>query len=129
MTAEPWPSPRTAGFTLIEVIAALLIFSVGVLMVIQVSGALTQQMQYAARSSEIVALAHERLDSLEATPFDSLASTAELDTLTVDGVPYIRTLFVTPITGMLKQLHVTLYPVVTGAGPVYSVTSYTSSEW
>ena len=89
------------GFTLIEVIAALVIFSVGVLMVLQLTTALSRQMEYAATASELVVRSEERLDSLEALPFTSLVPGTTVDTITIHGVPYLRTAAVTSVTGLL----------------------------
>jgi prepilin-type N-terminal cleavage/methylation domain-containing protein len=73
LSRPSWASAR-AGFTLIEVIGALVIFSVGVLMVIQVSGALGTQMRYAGIRSELAVHANQRLDSLHAEAFASVAT-------------------------------------------------------
>jgi prepilin-type N-terminal cleavage/methylation domain-containing protein len=129
LAAKLWfPVRRTCGFTLIEVIGALVIFSVGVLMVLQLSGALGTQMRYAAARSEIAVLGNERLDSLEATPFDSLAAGTTAGTVTVGGTSYSQSVVVTAITPVLYQIDVTLSPS-TGSGPSYAVTSYTSAVW
>ena len=129
MTTRSWsPTRRKAGFTLIEVIGALVIFSVGVLMVMQVSGALGIQMHYAGARSEIVVLANERLDSLEAAPLASLSAGTVQDTLTVQGLPYERTVTITSITPVLAKIEVSLVSI-DGDGPSHSVTSYTSAAW
>ena len=129
MTTRSWSlTRRTAGFTLIEVIGALVIFSVGVLMVMQVSGALGIQMRYAGARSEIVVLANERLDSLEAAPLASLSTGTTQDTLTVQGLPYERTITITSITAVLAKIEVSLVSI-DGDGPSHSVTSYTSAAW
>ncbi len=127
--SQTWsPRRRVRGFTLIEVIGALVIFSMGVLMVIQVSGALGTQMRYAGARSEISVLANERLDSLEATPFDSIGTGTSADTLTVSGWSYQRQVVVTEITPVLYQIDVTVSPIGV-PGPSYSATSYTSAVW
>jgi len=129
LTPNPWsPSRRASGFTLIEVIGALVIFSVGVLMVMQLSGALGTQMRYAASRSEISVLGGERLDSLEATPFDSLSTGTTTDTITVEGVSYERQVVISQVTPVLYQIVVTLTPIG-ASGPSYSATSYTSAPW
>lgn len=122
-------APCRRGFTLIEVTAALVIFSVGVLMVLQLTGALTAQMEYAATASELVVRSEERLDSLESLPFASLTLGTKLDTLTVHGVAYTRTVAVTQVTGLLYQLQVSLGRLDGGAGPSFTVTSYAAAQW
>ena len=130
MIRAPWRGPGPSrGFTLIEVIAALVTFSLGVIMVLQLSTALSAPMEYSARTSSIVARAQERLDSLEALPFDSLTLGTDTDTLTVRGVRYILTAGVTEVTGVLYQIDVELAPSVTGSGSTFSATSYATAAW
>jgi prepilin-type N-terminal cleavage/methylation domain-containing protein len=129
LSASSWsPSRRASGFTLIEVIGALVIFSVGVLMVMQTSGALGAQMRYAGARSQIVVLANERLESLETVPLASLSPGTVQDTITVRGIPYQRTVTVTAITPVLSRVDVSLVPIGT-SGPSYAVTSYASAVW
>lgn len=109
-------------------IGALVIFSVGVLMVVQVSGAMGTQMRYAGVRSEIVVLANERLDSLEVVPLATLAAGTLTDTLLVQGVPYRRSSTVTSLTAVLARVDVSMVPVA-GVGPSHAVTSYTSAVW
>jgi len=117
------------GFTLIEVIGALVIFSLGVIMVLQLSGALSQQMRWAGQTSTIVARAQERVDSLEATPFDSLTLGTFADTVTILGTAYLRTATISEVTAILYQIDVTLAPVGGVDGPTYATTSYSAAPW
>lgn len=116
------------GFTLIEVLGALVIFSAGILMVMQAGNALTVQMRNAGARSEIVALASASLDSLESMPLDSLTVGTSADTMTVQGWSYQRTVIVASMTPVLARLDVTLTPV-DGTGPTHDVTSYVSGVW
>jgi Tfp pilus assembly protein PilV len=113
---------------LIEVIGALVIFSVGVLMVMQVSGALGTQMRYAGARSELAVLAGERLDSLGALPLGSLTPGTTVDTLAAAGSDYEWTVVITPVTAVLTKIDVSLV-AIGGSGPSHSVTSYTSAPW
>ena len=122
------PDDPPGGFTLIEVVGALVIFSVGILMVMQVGGALTTQMRYAGARSEIVVIANEQLDSIEAMPLDSISTGTTLDTVPVQGWSYERTLTITLLTPVLAKVEVTLARV-DSAGPSHAVTSYTSAVW
>jgi prepilin-type N-terminal cleavage/methylation domain-containing protein len=115
------------GFTLIEVIGALVIFSVGVLMVIQLSGSLGYRMRYAGARSQIVALAEERLDSLEATPFTSLTPGTTTGSLTIEGMTFQRSVTITDVSPVLRRIDVSFTP--TGDGPSHSVRSYASAVW
>lgn len=123
------PGPSRRGFTLIEVIGALVIFSLGVIMVLQLTGALSRQMEYAAKSSELVARAQERLDSLEALPFDSITVGTQQDTLTVRGILYVLQATITSVTGLLRQIDVSVAPLTAGQGPSFSATSYAAARW
>lgn len=119
---------RRRGFTLIEVVAALVIFSVGVLMVVRLSTASTTQMRYAGVSSALALRAAERLDSLEAEPFASLSPGTVADTFVVSGLSYGRVVTVTRLTPLLARLDVSLAPVQ-GQGPTLTTTSYVSETW
>jgi prepilin-type N-terminal cleavage/methylation domain-containing protein len=129
LTPIIWSPPRrTSGFTLIEVIGALVIFSVGVLMVLQLSGVLGVQMQYSAARSEIAVLGGQLLDSLEATPFDSLSAGASASMIMVTDEYYKHSTIISQITPVLYQIVVSYTPM-DGDGPSYSATSYTSAVW
>lgn len=119
---------RTPGFTLIEVVGALVIFSVGVLMVMRAGGALSTQLRYAGVRSEIVVLVNEQLDSIEALPLASLSIGTTQDTLNVQGWMYSRTVTITAITAVLAKVEVA-FAAIDGVGPSHGVTSYTSVPW
>ena len=121
--------PSPAGFTLIEVIGALVIFSVGVLMVLSLAGSLSRQMDWAAVTSELVVRAQERLDSLEAEPYSSLTPGSSDETLRIRGDSYARTVSVTSVTGLMYRLDVSIAPMDGADGPSYAVTSYQVSSW
>ncbi|MCG6986846.1 MAG: prepilin-type N-terminal cleavage/methylation domain-containing protein [Gemmatimonadetes bacterium] len=123
------PLPARRGFTLIEVVAALVIFSLGVLMVIRLTTTLERQMRYSATESELVVRAEERLDSLDALDFDSITVGTTTVGLTVQGTSYDRIVAITPVTGVLYRIDVTLSPATAGAGPTYSTTSYRAAIW
>lgn len=123
------PARFHRGFTLIEVIGALVIFSVGVLMVIGLTTTLAREMRYSATDSELVVRAEEQMDSLEALDFDSISAGTTTDTLTVQGTSYTRQVVISVYTAVLYQIDVTLAPVTAGAGPTYSATSYRAAVW
>ena len=116
------------GFTLIEVVGAVLLFSVALLMVIQLSASVGEQLDRAAISVEIVSLARERMDSLESVAFDSLTVGADSDTMAVRGRSYSRAWSVSLYSPILKELSVSLSPVG-GTGPSYSTASYKAGTW
>ena len=133
MNAEPCPpTPPTGGFTLIEVVGALLIFVMGVLMVMNLSSALTIQLDYSGTASEIVVVAHEQIDSLAATPFDSLeAKTEALDfTVGAEEIAYTKTVTVSLLNPLLYRIDVDVSLTDTlSRGPSYAVTTYSAGSW
>jgi hypothetical protein len=111
------------------VIGALVIFSAGVLMVLQLTMSLSRQMDFAATTSEIVVRAQEQMDSVTALPFDSLTLGASSTSLSLRGIGYTQTLTVSSVTNLLFQIDVSLAPTVAGQGPTYAVMSYAAAEW
>ena len=134
MSAEPCPppNPHSGGFTLIEVMGALLIFVGGVLMVLKLSSALTIQLDYSGVSSEIVVVAHEQIDSLAATPFDSLEAKTEANDFKVGPmeIEYTKTVTVSLVNPLLYRFDVDVSLKDTLAwGPGYAVTTYSAGAW
>jgi Tfp pilus assembly protein PilV len=129
LSRRSWSSARpSSGFTLIEVVGALLIFSMGVLMVIQVSGALGVRMRYAGARSELVAFANERLDSLAAEAFTALTVGTALDTVVAEGTSFQSSVTISTVTPVLKRIDIAITPIG-GEGPTHSLTSYASAVW
>ena len=116
------------GFTLIEVVGAILLFSVALLMVIQLSGSVGEQLERSAINVELVSLAAERLDSLEAADFSSLSVGTDADTLPVRGESYARIWTISEYNPILLRISVSLQPV-DGSGPTFSTESYKAGSW
>ncbi len=133
MSGEPCPpNPRGDGFTLIEVMGALLIFVMGVLMSLRLSAAMNAQLEYSAITSELVVIAREQIDSLAATPFDSLEAKTEEDNFKVGAleIEYTKTVTVSLVNPLLYQFDVDVSLKDTLAwGPSYSVTTYSAGTW
>ena len=112
---------------------ALLIFVLGVLIVMGLNSRLTTQLDYSGIASELVVIAHEQIDSLAATPFDSLeAKTEQEEELKVgkQEVKYTRTVTVSVVNPLLYRFDVDLSLKDTlDWGPSYSVTSYSAGRW
>jgi prepilin-type N-terminal cleavage/methylation domain-containing protein len=121
------PAAR-AGFTLIEVIGAILIFSVGVIMVVQVTGALSRRTEYAAVNSVLNVMGMQRIDSLSVLAYASVPVATTTDTVTVRGIPYRRQLVVTQMSPLVKKLDFTLSPMA-GAWPIYDASTYLRDAW
>ena len=111
---------------------ALLIFVMGVLMVLRLSAALTRQLEYSGISSELVVIVHEQIDSLAATPFDSLEAKTEENDFKVGAleIEYTKTVTVSLVNPLLYQFDVGVSLKDTLAwGPSYSVTTYSAGSW
>ncbi len=124
--------PRCGGFTLLEVMGALVIFVMGVLMVLRLSSALTTQLDHSGITSELVVIAHEQIDSLAATPFDSLqAQTVKVDFKAGEQeIEYTKTVTVSLVNPLLYQIDVDVSLKDTLAwGPSYSATTYSAGRW
>lgn len=117
-----------AGFTLIEVVAALVIFSVGVLMVMSLTGTLSLQMQRAALRSEVAVIGQERVDSVQMLEFDSLTVGTTQSSMVIRGRSYLCTVTVTDMTRVLRQAEVTLMPA-DSLGPSFSGMAYVAENW
>ncbi|MDH5759506.1 MAG: prepilin-type N-terminal cleavage/methylation domain-containing protein [Gemmatimonadota bacterium] len=129
MSPEPCISATDrGGFTLIEVIGALVIFAGGVLAVLRLGDSLARSMERSAVTSEIVVMAHERLDSLVALPFDSLVLGVTADTVRVGRFSFSRGMDVTEVTGMLYRIQVSMV-ASDSLAPGYSATSYSADSW
>ncbi len=107
---------------------ALLIFVTGVLMVLRLSAAATNQIEYSGTNSDLVVMVHELIDSLQATPFDSLVATSQQQDLMLRGIKYVRTLTVSLTNPLLYTIDVDVSPEAP-PGPNYSVTTYVAGVW
>ena len=98
-------------------------------MVMQVSGSLSRQLEWAAVASEIVIVAQERVDSLETLPFAALVLGPTSETVTVKNKSYTLATNISSITALLIQLDVSMTPGSGVSGPSYSTTSYSGGSW
>jgi prepilin-type N-terminal cleavage/methylation domain-containing protein len=120
---------RRAGFTLIEVMGALIIFSLGVLMTLNLTDSLSEQLARAAIRSEIMARARTSLDSLEAEGFGGVSVGSVQRNFTAHGRSYRETLQVSSFSPLVLQVTVAIDPVSGVRGPSHSLTSYLSGDW
>ena len=111
---------------------ALLIFLMGVLMVLRLGAAMATQLESSGVASELVVIAHEQIDSLAATPFDSLEAKTEQNDFKVGAneIEYTKTVTVSLVNPLLYQLDVDVSLKDTLAwGPGYSVTTFSAGAW
>lgn len=123
------PRAAEAGFTLIEVMGALLIFAMGVLIAIELSDALAAQVERSAVRAEVVTTAQERLDSLDRLHYDSLNLGTRVDTLLIRGHRYVCSTVVENYATRVRALRVSVDPVETAGWPSQSLSSYVYEPW
>lgn len=117
-----------SGFTLIEVIAALVIFSIAVLFTTGLTTALAVQMRSAALRSDMVAAAQQRLDSISIVAYDALPVGTTIDTLQMQGRIYLSTMEVIQFQPRIREIRIQLAPAEM-PGPEYTVHSYVVEPW
>ena len=96
------------GFTLVEVMVALVILAVGALSLAQVSLSIAALMQQSSAKTELIALAENRLESVQARPFADIDPGVEQDTVPVRGKPYVRRVTITAPNARTRQIAIDL---------------------
>ncbi|MFH1762622.1 MAG: prepilin-type N-terminal cleavage/methylation domain-containing protein [Gemmatimonadota bacterium] len=121
-------SSNRRGFTLIEVIGALVIFSAGVLVLLNLIGVLSLQLNRAGKSTSVAVAVQNRLDSLERVPYDSLIPGSFGDTIDLRGEPFLRRHLIVQATPLVREVQVTVEPV-DGRGPELTASAFVSRLW
>ena len=116
------------GFTLIEVVGAIVIFTLGVLMAARLSEALSSQMETAALRSLVVMEGQERVDSLSQVSYVALSTGSTVDTLTVRGRGFEETVTVSKIGARVLEIQILIEPL-DPPGPVFSSTFHAYDPW
>jgi len=117
------------GFTLIEVMGALVIFSLGVLMTLNLTDVMSRSLDRAAIQSELMARARTVVDSLADVGFGGLVPTTRTESLTFRGREYDERVEVIRVSPLVMQAQVTLEPSVDGRGPSYQFRSSVAGSW
>ena len=125
-TATALPGRR--GFTLIEVMGALVVFSLGVLMVMSFTGVLAQQLGTAAARSTLTVTVQNRMDSLQHSPWDSLAPGSSTDVVVIQGRPFLLSETVFQTTALVREVQVSAKPV-DGSGPGVTSSAFVLRSW
>ena len=116
------------GFTLIEVIGALVMFSMGVLMVVGLGGTLSVQMERAALRSELAVTGQERLDSLESVAYSALTLGTTNSSSSIRGETYTWSVTVSDSTAVIRFVDVSGTPS-SGSGPSFSGAAFVDRPW
>ena len=127
MSLKPNRSDRR-GFTLIEVVGALVVFSLGVLMVMSLSSALATQLNTAALKSQVAIVVQNQLDSLQVVPYDNLTAGSSAVSIVLRGESYTRTQVILQSTVLIKEVEVTLAPA-DGTGPELTASTFVLRSW
>ena len=122
------PESDARGFTLIEVVGALVVFSLGVLMVMNLSGALAVRMNSAALRSRVAVTVQNQLDSLQVEPYESLGTGSSSETIVIMGESYTLTRVILQSTAVIREVQVTLEPV-DGSGPELTASTFVLRSW
>ena len=120
--------PSADGFTLIEVIAALVIFTMGVLAVVLVTDTLSVRMERAALRSELALVGQERLDSLELVDYVDLTVGTTTSSASIRGETYTWNVIVNDSTALIRHVAVTGTPS-SGSGPSFSGSAFVDRPW
>jgi len=126
---RPVPVPgENGGFTLIEVIAALVVFSMGVLMVLGLTGSLNRRLENAGLRSKVAVEVQKRLDSLQLIPYDSFRVGTVSDTVLIQGRVFDTRLRVLQSTPLVREVEVTVEGA-DGTGPVITSSLFVLRSW
>jgi type IV pilus assembly protein PilV len=85
------PNMKTEGFTLIELVVAILVFALGIMGIMKMHSATVQSNNYSMQLTEAVNVAEDRLETLRGLDFStSTMSVGAHNTTTVRsrGIPY-----------------------------------------
>jgi len=120
---------RRRGFTLIEVMGALVIFSVGVLMTLSLTDVISRRLDRAAIQSELVARARTVADSVTEEGFGSLVPGSRTTALSFRGRSYDERVEVVRVSPLVLETRVSLEPASGVQGPSYEVRSSVAGAW
>ncbi len=116
------------GFTLIEVTAAVVIFLIGVLAVVNLSGAMSRRLERAAVGSELASRAVQQLDSIQGLPYTTVVPGFAEDTIVVRGRIYWREITVEQFSPLLRSIEVSLSPDA-DVGPSHTLHGFLGDRW
>ena len=99
----------TGGFTLVEVMVALVILAVGALALTQLSLSIAVLMQQSTAKTELISLAENRLESVQARDYADILPGVETDTVSVRGKAFIRRITITAPNARTREIVVDLH--------------------
>lgn len=117
--------PASAGFTLVEVMVALVVLALGALSIMQVSLSVAVLMQRAGARTQLITAVDNRLESVQARPFGDLRAGTEEDTVVIRGLPYRRRVTIAAPNSRLREIRVEITSPSRG-GPRHSAQTLVS---
>jgi hypothetical protein len=95
---------------------------------VQMTGGLAMGLRQAGAQTAVVATAQTGLEAAEVRDFGSVSVGTTVDTVTIQGRGYERSVTVTSATARVKRVDVTVSPLVS-PGPTHALTSYVHKRW
>ena len=100
------------GFTLVEVMVALVLLAMGALAVTQLSLSVAMLMERSTAKTELITLAENRLEEVQSLDYDEIAVGVREDTVRVRGQPYVRRITITEPNPRMREIRVELRSVI-----------------
>lgn len=125
---------RNTGFTLIEVIGAMVIFAVGILVATSLSRDLTRLNRDARFRSEAATIGRELLDSLATLSYDDFTIGVSFEeNIALEGVSYTRSFTSEQFGPRTREVNVKVVPPIDDGlacrGTTFCATHYVVEEW
>ena len=98
----------SGGFTLVEVMVALIILATGALAITHLSLSVAVLMQQSTAKTELIAFAENRMEQVQSQDYDDLRVGVAADTVSVRGKPYVRTVTITAPNSRMREIRVDL---------------------
>ena len=112
-----------SGFTLVEVMVAIVVLAIGVLALTQLSLSVVVMLNRAGTKTELAAMAENRLEEIGAQGYAGISDGVRQDTVQIRGRNYSRRVTITTPGRRMRQIQVELAPLG-GSGQRYSTMTY-----
>lgn len=96
------------GFTLVEVMVALVILATGALAITQLSLSVAMLMQQSTAKTELITFAENRLEAVQAMEYEEIVAGVLEDTVVVRGHPYVRRVTITEPNSRMREIRIDL---------------------
>lgn len=113
------------GFTLVEVMVSLVILAVAALALTHLSFSVAVLMRQSGEQTELIAVAENRLEGIQARAYADIGPGIEVDTLSLSGTRYEERVTITAPSARLRKIRIDLQ-AATGDRQ-YSAITYVSA--